>query len=627
MNLPLPAFFRRRPYFSIILFVMAALSGAVSGFTAAMYHDLPEIMELKDRKADVVTKILAADGSPAGEIYREKRIWIPYSAIPKTLAEAIVATEDSAFFRHHGIRYMSVARALYVDIREGRKAQGGSTITQQLAKTLFLTSEKSVIRKIKEALLAIQIEKQYAKAEILELYVNMVFLGSGSYGFEAAAMTYFGRPAARLSLGESAMLAGLLRAPSEYSPHVNYDAAVKRRAVALGRMRDEGLITPAMESAANAEPLKIVPLKSPGGLAPYFIDEVKVYLEQTYGADIVYRGGLTVKTSLSPALQKTAQEAMAAAASQKSRKAPPMEGAIAAIRPEDGAILAMVGGIDYKSSPQNLATHAAGAAGSAISPFIYLAAIESGFTPADMLEGDEGPVTLRAALENSNNAATTKLLDKAGANAVVELMERLGFHAPADPEEVTAGKVSPMEIASACAALADNGLKVEPYYISRAATSEGSTLEERQPRIADAVKPQAVYLLTDMLTGAAGHGAFKRIPELGANIAAFGGSAPDGGEWFAGFTRDIAVAVWTRNGQSGSAGAIWTKFMAEALKTVPAREFERPAGLVERVIDLETGKLATPLCPHAATEVFIAGTEPMETCPAAHKENTQKENR
>ncbi|HEB73565.1 MAG TPA: penicillin-binding protein 1A, partial [Nitrospirae bacterium] len=246
-----PPFHARRPALFGALMLSAVAAGIVLGLLFGAYNDLPAINELEEYRPNVVTRILDRNGELISELFLEKRIWIAYNDIPETFINAITATEDARFFEHKGIRLLSILRAMIVDIRSGRMAQGGSTITQQLAKQLFLTPEKSVIRKIKEALLAIQIEKQYTKNEILELYCNQIYLGSGAYGIQAASNIYFGKSASDLSLAESALLAGLPKAPNRYSPFKSVERARQRRATALARMVIEGHITDSQEATAK----------------------------------------------------------------------------------------------------------------------------------------------------------------------------------------------------------------------------------------------------------------------------------------------------------------------------------------------------------------------------------------
>ncbi len=653
---------------SIFFLALSMLTGAAFGVMFSMYQDLPEINALEEHRPNVVTTILAEDGQKITDLYIEKRIKVPYSAMPPNLINALLATEDTEFFNHKGIRFMSILRALLVDIRLGRMAQGGSTITQQLAKQLFLTPKKNLSRKIREALLAIQIEKIYTKKEILELYCNQIYLGSGAYGFEAAAQVYFGKSVEELSLVESALLAGLPRAPSRYSPLNNPKLAKQRRNIVLSRMRLEKLISKEEEEAASLEPVRFKEKDPKENLARYFTESVRNYLIGKYGEDRVYKEGLTVTTTLDIDMQAKAKKAVddglkiVANRIKLSRRysdnATP-QAALVALRPEDGAILAMVGGADYDKSKFNHVTMAKRQPGSAFKPFIYITALENGMTAADTVIDSPvsypdpskggawkpvnfskrfyGPVTLRRALESSMNVATVKILDRVGIDPVIEMAGRLGIQSKLPPYlslALGAAEVSPLEIVSAYATLANMGIRTAPYYIKSVRNSDGETLEEHLPDMTDAVRPVVAYTITNMLEGVIENGTGKIAKSLGMPVAGKTGTTNDFRDaWFVGYTPGLAAGVWIGfddnrplgPGETGghTAGPIWTKFMAEALKHKPVKDFIAPERIVVKIIDRETGKLATNLCRDTIAEVFISGTEPLEFCQAEQRDDNR----
>ncbi|VAX18539.1 Multimodular transpeptidase-transglycosylase [hydrothermal vent metagenome] len=652
-------FYARRPALFGALMLSAVATGIVLGLVFGAYNDLPAINDLEEYRPNVVTRILDRNGELISELFLEKRIWIAYNDIPETFINAITATEDARFFEHKGIRLLSILRAMIVDIRSGRMAQGGSTITQQLAKQLFLTPEKSVIRKIKEALLAIQIEKQYTKREILELYCNQIYLGSGAYGIQAASNIYFGKSVSDLSLAESALLAGLPKAPSRYSPFKSVERAKQRRAAVLARMLTEGRITDSQEAEAKKEPVTLAIKEEDESLASHFVETVRIYLEKTYGSDRLYREGLTVTTTLDMEMQAMAEKAALEGIKKVNTRIKRarlytddanVEVALVALRPDDGAILAMVGGADFTRSQFNRATSAHRQPGSAFKPFIYLTALDTGFSPGDIIidspvayrspdgKGEwkpanfshrfYGPVTLRRALESSINVTSVKLLNKIGIGPVIATARKAGIHSPLTATlslALGASEVTPLELTSAYTVFANKGLYAAPYYIISVKNSEGEILEEASPVVSDAVRPEVAYVLTNMLKGVIQNGTGRSVRSLNRPSAGKTGTTNDYRDaWFVGYTPDLATGVWVGfddnrsmgRGETGgrAAAPIWLKFMEEALKNKPSLDFTPPSHIVVRTIDRESGKLATDRCRDTFEEVFVEGTEPSEYC-------------
>ncbi|VAX25983.1 Multimodular transpeptidase-transglycosylase [hydrothermal vent metagenome] len=651
--------FKGRPVFMGFFIIVSTGLGSLFGLSVAMYHDLPEVRALEEYRPNVVSRILAEDGTELAELFLEKRIWISYSDLPEHLIEALIATEDHKFFEHKGIRFFAILRALLVDIRMGRMAQGGSTITQQLAKQLFLSPNKKLWRKIKEALLAIQIEKRYTKVEILELYSNQIYLGSGAYGVAAAAQVYFGKSARDLTLAESAMIAGLPRAPSRYSPINNINLAKQRRATVLSRMAIENFITKEQEETARAEPIELVKRTDKERLAKHFVEMVRIYLEERYGSERLYREGLTVVTTLNPEMQRSARRAVAEGLKRvnntiSSKRLYPdavsAQAALIAIRPEDGAIVAMIGGADYEKSQFNRAVNAKRQPGSGFKPFVYLAALDTGFTAVDKIIDSPvsfpgatkhsewkpvnfskrfyGPVSLRRALEFSINVATVKLLDKIGVDQVISVAKRMGITSKLRPYLSLAlgvNEVSPLEITAAYSALANNGLYAKPYFIVSVENAKGKVLEERMPEVTDAIRPEVAYVLTKLLQGVIENGTGKVAKSIGRPVAGKTGTTNDFRDaWFLGYTPSLAAGVWVGfddnrslgPGETGgfAAGPIFASFMSQALKNRPVLDFTPPERVVVKVVDRESGKLATDQCRDTYPEVFIEGTEPVEYC-------------
>jgi len=650
---------QRRPLLFWSMGAFATATGVILGQLFAMYQGLPALERLEEYRPNVVTRILDRNGDVYHELYREKRFWVEYDTIPQHLKDAIVAVEDDQFFAHKGVRLSSILRALLTDIRQMSMAQGGSTITQQLAKVLFLTPEKKISRKIREALLAIELEKRYTKEEILELYCNQIFLGSGSYGVEAASRIYFGKSIQELTLAESAMLAGLPKAPNRYSPFKNPEAALRRRNIVLRRMLEEGKITEEEELAAEGALLRLAENGGGAQLAGHYVELVRVQLLKNFGSASLYQDGLQVTTTLDMRMQAAAEKAVAeglAVINEQEKKAGVRhDGALAqaglvAIEVSSGDVLAMVGGADFNTSEFNHATQALRQPGSAFKPFIYLAALEKGYHPASVVVDSPvsfprtdspgfwkprnysnkfyGPVTLRKALENSLNVSTVKLLHDIGEGPVINVARRLGVEAPLPADlslALGSAEMTLMELTAAYATLANKGLYTSPSIIKSVVDSEGAILDTAPPRVTEAVRPEVAYVLSNMLKGVVENGTGQRAQIPGRHIAGKTGTTNDNRDaWFIGYTADIAVGVWvgfddnrslsSRQTGGRAAAPIWAAFMKEALRGIPSRDFPPPVAVVARLIDRETGLLANQWCQDSVTELFVAGMEPKESC-------------
>src|SRR5712664_83440 len=357
---------------------------------AVLVSALPSVAQLETFDASEGTKVYDDNDELITEFHVERRIFVPLAQIPKALRDAIIATEDARFYSHHGVDPTGIARAVYQNFRRGRIVEGGSTITQQLAKVLFLTPDKSLERKLKEAVLALELERRYSKDRILEMYLNQIYFGHGAFGVEAASRTFFGKGVSELSPGECALLAGLPKAPATYSPFDHPDAAKRRRSIVLTRMVDTGAIRADQAKRLGESALSLVPPERRRTTGQYYLEYVQQYLEAQYGPDLVFKGGLHVYTTLSPAMQLKAEAALReglrtletrrASLDGKDAPAPERpEGALLALEPQTGYIRAMVGGYDFFKSEFNRAVQARRQPGSAFKPFVYIAALESGF--------------------------------------------------------------------------------------------------------------------------------------------------------------------------------------------------------------------------------------------------------
>ena len=345
--------------------VFTAFLGTAGAAGYIYYHflsDLPDFKAIKEFRPAVVTQIFARDGQRIGEFYNEKRIEVPYSRLPRHLILAFVAAEDARFFEHPGVDVSGIVRAFFRNLEAGRTVQGGSTITQQVARSLYLSPERTFIRKIREAILAWKIDRYLKKHEILELYLNHIYLGHGAYGIEAASQSYFGKSTRNLTLSEAAILAGLPKAPSRFSPYVNMERARQRQAYVLTRMQEDGYITQAARDKAMKDPVKLISSKPREKIAPYFTENVRRYILEKYGADALYREGLEVYTTINVEMQKAANDAVERGLKEMEtrEKFTPgeLQGALLCMDVRTGEIKAMVGGRDYKKSEFNRATQA-----------------------------------------------------------------------------------------------------------------------------------------------------------------------------------------------------------------------------------------------------------------------------
>jgi penicillin-binding protein 1B len=614
------------------------------------------------RLVDEVTlepEVLTSAADRPGEEFRPVRL----ADVPFSLLSAVLAAEDHRFFEHAGVDVRGLLRAAWANLQAGRVAQGGSTITQQLVKNRLLGSRRTLGRKLREAWLAALVEWRYEKAQILEAYLNEAYLGQrGSLairGVGAAARIYFGKEIHQLTLAESAILAGMMRAPNTYSPAMNPERARRRRDVVLARMHELALISEADWQAARRQPVRTAAVPTSGQPAPYFADYVRQELEERFGNDLGAARSSRVYTTLDPTLQRLAEAAVTRGLRRLENDTPRLrrrdpgerlEAALVVVEPASGRILALVGGRDYQASQFNRAVLARRQPGSAFKPFVYLAALRArqagpAFTPATMIDDTpitltvngepwaprnyedryEGRVSIRRALEQSLNAATIRVAQEIGLGNVIETARALGITSPLQPVPAMAlgaFEVTPLELARAYAALADGGTRPAALTtlvaVDQAEDGSPAVLETRSARV---LAPAESYLMTSLLQGVmtAGTGAAAR--DLGAtgSVAGKTGTTNDGRDaWFVGYTPTMLALVWVgfdgadAHGLSAAQAAlpIWADFMRQALDAYPAPTFEVPAGISVVRIDAGNGKQATQYCPVATREVFLAGSEP-----------------
>ena len=640
-----------------LFFLLLGAGAAVAALWAftILPRTLPSVTALESFQPLIGTKIYDDNDELITELHVERRIFVPLAHVPQALRDAVIATEDKRFYYHWGIDPIGIARAVSQNYRRGRIVEGGSTITQQLTKVLFLTPDKSLERKLKEAVLALELERRYTKDRILEMYLNQVYFGHGAYGVEAASRTYFGKSVSEINVREAALLAGLPRAPSSYSPFEHGDAAKRRREVVLRRMVDFGVLKePEAKKLARAD-LGLIPPERRRTTGQYFLEYVQQTLEAKYGADMVFKGGLNVYTTLSPTMQLAAEQALreglkaleGRTAKGRSISDHP-EGAVVTVEPQTGFVRAMVGGYDFFRSEFNRAVQARRQPGSAFKPFIYMAALESGFTAASRV--DDAPVsyavgpngqawkpenydrkfrgstTLQQALEESVNVVTVKVAEQIGLSRAIRLARRFGIASPLDVNLSLALGTSDMtliELTSAYGALANQGQWLPPTAIRYVTDAQGKLLEEHLPEPREAVSPETAYVITHMLRGVVERGTGQAAKALGRPVAAKTGTTNDySNAWFIGYTPRLATGVWVGYDRPRSLGKdetgsrvavpIWVSYMGKVLGDSPKDDFPVPDKVTLMPVDLD----ASNECVRVVTLAFVKGTEPMVTCGA-----------
>jgi penicillin-binding protein 1A len=534
--------------------------------------------------------------------------------------------------------------------------EGASTITQQLARNLFLTREKTFTRKIKEALLSIQIEKYYTKAEILELYCNQIFLGSGAYGVEAASRTYFGKHVEELTLPECAMLAALPQAPSQSNPYKNPELAKEKRDIVLRVMAERGVISNQDRDAAIASPIQLGKLEVKN--APYFVEYVRQQMEAAYG-NTIYKSGLKVYTSLDTKLQDAAQDILTRHVKKLQRqieaaKGKPMEsplqGALIAMEPSTGNIKAMIGGMDFSASEFNRAVQSKRQTGSAFKPIVYTTAIDNGFRVSDTImdspivyknaDGTDwrpenfdnkfaGPMILLNALTFSKNVVTIKLLNQVGTRTVHKYAAKMGITSPL-ANDLTLGlgssSVSLLEMVEAFSTIANGGMKPEPMAILSVKDSSSKELESHSPKLTEAIPETTAYIVTYMMENVINRGTGKTIRDMGFVGPAAGktGTTNDFTDvWFIGFTPKIVLGIWIgcdtketlgKNMTGGYAAApVWADIMMKVYGNSDT-EFAVPSNITFKKICTKSGLLANKNCPKTVDAPFVEGTEPSKNC-------------
>ena len=595
----------------------------------------------------------------------EDRLPVALNLVPQVVIDAIIATEDRNFYHHEGISIRGVLRAAWIDLRHKSLNVGGSTLTQQLVKNLFLNPERSWRRKGVEALMAVLLEARYSKNEILEAYLNEIYLGQNGavqiIGVEQASQVYFGKHVNYLTLPEAATLAGMIRSPNVLSPLKYPERAKPRRDTVLALMRDQEKITPAEYQAAVTSPLTTTRFPKTSRSAPFFVDLVLKQLRETYPETQLKTEGLRVFTTLDTMMQRAAEQTLDSGISDLNKRYPylrkssiPLEGVILTIQPGTGYVKALVGGRNYSKTQFNRAIQARRQPGSLFKPFVYVTAMDpqrgqQAFTAATVLDDSpisvhtgnavwqpqnydlrfHGRVSVRQALAHSYNIPAVRAAIDAGVPNVIKTASTIGIESRLEPyPSVSLGsfEVTPLEIAYAYSAFANLGVKAEPISILAVSTREGKLLESREVKMKRVAPASVCYVMNDMLKDVFNYGTAAKARSLGFDRPFAGKTGTTSNyrdAWFIGYSPRILSLVWigfddghsVRLAGGDACVPIWTSYMNRVVGLVPDVDWRRPDDVINRTIDPESGYLVTPYCSQEKNEIFVAGTEPTAVCP------------
>lgn len=639
-------------YLTGFYYLVLALLGVGVCLAVALFffvlQDLPQVPEPLSRIIETpATEIIAGSGERI--LVLGGKEFIPLDRVSPYFARAVVATEDHRFWEHHGVDKLRTLKALWITLFEPGKIQGASTITQQLAKNLFFSFKRSYKRKFDELLVAFQIESRYSKNDILQAYMNQIPFGVGAHGIENAAQTFFGKSASDLNLAEASLLAGLPKSPTRYNPYLHFERAKARQQIVLGRMVTVGAISQAEADTAYQSSLSLQPFSAGARTGSYFIDAVIQQLEETYGPEIVYHGGLKITTTLDPQMQRWAVDSVndgmqaldnimglnnkRADGNGHGKESP--QAALVAVETNTGAVKALVGGRNYAVSEYNRAIQNHRLPGSGFKPFLYYTAFDKlNLHPASVFEdqpvriaipgtGDwqpqnfsmkfEGPMILKQAFIHSVNTVAAQLVELTGPEAVITSAINFGISSPLESVYSIAlgtSAVSPLEMASSFATFATSGVRHEPFFISRVEDAAGRILEEHIVRGEKHLDPACVYQVVDMMQGVIDEGTARMVRQKGFTLTAAGKTGTTNqykDAWFTGFTPTLSTSVWVgydkekglrdtnRVGITGSRGAtpIWVDFMMKATAGESSRDFGMPPNIHLENVDATTGRKAS----------------------------------
>ncbi len=607
---------------------------------------LPDVSRLRHYEPSETTRVYAANGDLLATLYRENRTWTPFEEISPHVINAVIAIEDSRFYGHRGVDPIGVARAAYYDIVHKGAHQGASTITMQLARNLFLTPTRTIERKIREVLLALQIEKKFTKDEIMELYLNQIYFGSGAYGIQAAAKTYFNKKASDLTAAEASLLAGLPQAPSEFSPFVSERSAKLRQILVLGRMvhldfLNWGEYRQALNETREFQFKEYQKKDFQVLKLPYFTSYVLKQLYDRYDEELLYRGGLKIYTTVEPALQRKAEKIVADLVRADSKKINVDNGAVVVIENKTGYIRAMVGGTKWTKENQfNRAWQARRQPGSSFKIFVYTTAIESGYSPDTVVPDTAvtyqvsptetwspknsdhaylGPIPMWKALMLSRNVVAVKLLVMVGPEKVIEYAYKMGIKEKLYPHlsmALGALEVSPLEMASAYSVLPNGGIRVHTTAVKKILDSDGIVIEDHTfPKQEEVLQETTASLMIEMMKRVVEQGTGTRARVPGRDVAGKTGTTDDFRDaWFVGFSPEFTAAVWVGNDDNtkmwrsygGDLPArIWSRVMGEALRDQPQTRFADVVnGKKAVMICNDSKKRANARCPNTFQEYF-----------------------
>ncbi len=727
----------------IILLILIVIFGISASFFYSLLRTLPDITVLERESPSIKSIIYDKDGNIIGDFFVENRVIVDFSDIPEHVRNAFIAVEDKYFYYHFGIDPTGIIRAFYINIIKGGAVQGASTITQQLARNLFLTPEKKYIRKIKEAFLALKIESRFTKNEIITLYLNQIYFGSGAYGIEAASKKYFGKSVSDISIPEACLLAGLPKAPERYNPFRNPDLAVNRRNIALYRMLEENFITKKEYNEFIKASLELVPYVESNGLFSYFIEEIRRYCYKTIGSELLLKGGLKIYSTMDRDMQEIAGISLRRGLEEYDRsrygyrkieeipeekilksikpvleenyfaeiidindriivqvanlkgkikkesakwikrdplkyfqagdiievrfdslnpegeyyeliltQTPIASGAVLIIDVSTANILAMVGGYSFSDSEFNRAIQAFRQTGSVIKPLYYSAAIDNGFTQADMVYDAPisyydistedywqprnfkglfyGSIPLRFALAQSINVASVKLLREIGVDVAINYLKNMGiksYLAPYLSFALGSSDISLAEMVAAFNVFPSYGIYREPRYISIISDNQGNIIDEKFQIPKRVLREDVSYIMIDMLKGVVQNGTAQRARYVDIVSGGKTGTTNNFSDtWYIGFTPDIVIGVWVGNDSKTTLGnnrtgssvslPIWIDIIQTLLERdmLQESEFHIPANIVFRDICMESGLIANSNCQNVEKMAFIKGTEPFRFC-------------
>ncbi len=643
--------------FALTVILVVVVTGAIVGIVKGFSEQIPIVSD-RSYRPNLTSQVFDCKGRLLAKLHAEEnrtRI-LAANEIPKLMRQAVVAIEDERFYQHYGIDVVGIARAMVKNFQAGKIVQGASTLTQQLVKNAFLSSEKSFKRKAIEAMMAFQLERKYSKEEILTLYLNEIYFGHGAYGLDAAAQIYFNKKADELNLLECATLAGIPKSPVAFSPFKNPEGNRQRRDLVLSKMVELGFISPADYENAKKDTLKLATERTEIMEAPYFVTYVRDILLEKYGPNLVYNGGLKIYTSLDLEWQKYAEQAMENADIMKSRppeKEPDMNGSLVCLEVRTGHIKAMYGGRNFERSQFNRVSQAYRQPGSSFKPFVYGTAIENGALPGDFIVDEpisytnpwshkvwspknydlkfHGPITLVKAIQNSYNVPAVRLIDKVSPAKVIRFARKLGITAPMEPNlslALGSGNFTPLEMGSAYAVFANQGIYVPPVAITKIEDRDGNLLEESIPHAKEVMKAVHAAMLVDMLRNAVERGTGTRAKIPGRAVAGKTGTTNDYIDaWFNGFTPELVTIVQFGYDMPKSLGPkkaggtvccpVWHEFMEKVLKDVPPSDFAVPDGGSRIRFCIGSGKPASKACPGnmVSQQVYPWEAIPQGECP------------